>query len=339
MYRFQVIADTKMGESIALVGSTPELGMWDLEKCVYLHTNSDRYPIWWADVDIPLRELSEKIEYKYVRIDNDDTVQWESSDRKNRWIPQEAEAQNNTIIVDDGAIGYIQPYPYGYWEKPVIKPPLVQGKDGLRIAVIGSSVALGCSAWLLRGWAELLQATLHQKYGHQLINISQLGANVGSTLDRFNSAITPSKPHIVIIALSLGNEGFAYCPPHERRAVQQRFESGLQQLINMTKELGAIPILGAVYPHGEYTPEHNWLLEDTHQRMLSWDTPVLDWLSVLSDGAGRWQEGLSFDSAHPNSEGHRLMYEAIDLSLFEISQQEAAKKKQLLLNSSQVNVF
>jgi Starch binding domain len=32
MYRFQIIAHTQTGESIGLVGSTPELGLWDFTK-------------------------------------------------------------------------------------------------------------------------------------------------------------------------------------------------------------------------------------------------------------------------------------------------------------------
>ena len=52
MYRFQIRAQTKMGESIVLTGSTPELGSWDLTQCVHLQTSADRYPLWWTDVPI-----------------------------------------------------------------------------------------------------------------------------------------------------------------------------------------------------------------------------------------------------------------------------------------------
>lgn len=339
MYRFEITAETKMGESIALVGSTPELGMWDISKCIYLYTSDVKYPLWWAEIDIPLSESSDKIEYKYIRLLDDGTVQWESLGEQNRWLPHEPEAQNATIIVSDGAIGYLQPYPYGYWEKPVPQTIYPQSRNGLKILVLGSSVALGCSAWLLRGWAERLKETLHQKYGHQLVNFSQLGANVTTTIDRFSSVVTREKPDIVIIALSLGNEGFAYCPPHERKAIQQRFESGLQHLIKMTQELNAIPMLGAVYPHHEYTPEHHNLLAETHNRMLSWNVPLLDWFTTLNDGSGRWQQGLYFDPAHPNTEGHRLMYEAIDLSIFALNQKEARKKKQSFPLNKPLKVF
>ena len=328
MYRFQVSAHTNMGESIALLGSTAELGCWNINNCIPLQTKSDRYPLWWADVDIPYTDS--KIEYKYLKFSAEGEVIWESLGNDNRWIPLEKEAKEATLIVEDGWFGHLQPYPYGYWEKPLIQNPPLKDKNGLRILVIGSSVAMGCSAWLLKGWAELLKETLAEKYGHQLINVSELGASVSTTIKRFESVVIPQKPDIVIIALSLGNEGFAYCQPHERKALQQRFESGLQRLIQMTKEIGAIPMLGSVYPHGEYSAEHNWFLYDTHSRMLSWDVPVLDWLTELNDGNGRFAEGLSFDVAHPNSEGHRVMFSAINLPIFDLNKEEAGKKNYLL---------
>ncbi|MHC5772074.1 MAG: hypothetical protein ACYTXI_42480 [Nostoc sp.] len=71
----------------------------------------------------------------------------------------------NTIIVDDGAFGYLQPYPFGYIENPSVRIPLDEESEGLKIVVIGSSVALGHKAWFLQGWVWLLAQALQQKYG------------------------------------------------------------------------------------------------------------------------------------------------------------------------------
>ncbi|HIK08783.1 MAG TPA: lipase [Oscillatoriaceae cyanobacterium M33_DOE_052] len=328
MYRFQVNAATQAGESIGVVGSTPELGMWDVTQCIPLHTSGDRYPIWWVDIHISQETAvtNQKLEYKYVLLGADGSVKWETNGR-NRWVPIELDNDLGTIVVDDGAFGNVPTSPYGYFESPVPQMPLTRGVQGLKIAVIGSSVAMGCNAWLLQGWAWDLQQELNQKYGHILVNLSELGADVTRTINRFSQTVAPQKPDVVIIALSLGNEGLAYCPPYQRRAVQRRFESGLQQLVKMTQELGARPILGAVYPHGDYSSEHNWLLRDTHNRMLSWGVPVLNWLDAVDDGGGRWKPGTASDVAHPNMEGHRLMYEAIDIRLFQMTHDQFATAK------------
>ncbi len=338
MYQFQIIAHTKTGESIGLVGSTPELGLWDVTKCLKLRTSAAEYPIWWVDTNINIH--SSRIEYKYVRFGADGSIKWESVLGANRWIPPaEIASVTKKIVVDDGAFGYVQPYPYGYTEESKLRKPANKESEALKIVVIGSSVALGQKAWLLRGWSWLLGQTLANKYGHELVNVSEAGANVGSTIARFPAVVIPEQPDIVIIALSLGNEGLSYCPPHQRRAVQRRFESGLQQLVKMTRELGAIPILGGVYPHGDYSPEHHWLLKDTHSRMVNWGVPVLDWLAALDNGQGKWKEGISFDPSHPNTLGHQLMYEAINLQLFQIDQKGLAQEKQRLQQHNKVPVY
>lgn len=339
MYRFQISAYTQTGESIGLVGSTPELGLWDITKCVHLRTSGDRYPLWWTDIDIQESGDRQKVEYKYLRLDANGNAQWESLLDTNRWIPIEANNHSSTIIVDDGAFGYLQPYPFGYIEEPTVRMPLEEGREMLKIVVIGSSVALGHKAWFLKGWVWLLGEALQQKYGHKLVNVSEVGANVTRTIARFPLVVTPEQPDVVIIALSLGNEGLAYCPPHERRAVQRRFESGLQQLVKMTRDMGAIPILGGVYPNGDYSQEHYSLIRNTHNRMLTWGVTVLDWLAAVDDGQGRWKAGISFDPAHPNTLGHSLMYQQIDHNLFDINKEALAKEKQRFRQPNEFSIY
>ncbi|MEB3278599.1 MAG: DUF1796 family putative cysteine peptidase [Lyngbya sp.] len=343
MYRFQVRAYTQTGEFIALIGSTPDLGMWDINQCIPLQTSDESYPLWWADLEIDVPSSLESphhptLNYKYVRLSAEGSVEWEAWG-VNRWIPLEPDLPPSLIIVEDGWLGFVPPFPYGYFKEPVPQKPLPKGEQGLKIAVVGSSVALGCNSWLLRGWAWHLEQALHQKYGHTLVNLSELGANVSTTIDRFPLVVAPEQPDIVIIALSLGNEGLAYCPPHQHRAVQRRFERGLQQLVKMTKELGAMPILAGVYPNGDYKLEHHLLLRETHNRMLSWGVTVLNWLDAVDDGEGRWKPGISSDVAHPNSLGHRLMYEAINLSLFEIDKDQLIQQKQLSTQKQEVPIY
>ncbi len=338
MYQFRISAYTQTGEYIGLVGSTPELGMWDVRNCLRLHTSGDRYPIWWTEYIQLSDKSSDRVEYKYVHLDADGNARWEALG-VNRWVPIEPELPSAKMIVDDGAFGYLQPYPFGYVEEAAVQKPQVANNSGLKIAVIGSSVAWGHKAWRLAGWAEQLGRVLHQKYGHQLINVSEVGANVSRTIARFDAVVTPERPDLVIIALSLGNEGFAHCHARDRRAAQRRFESGLQQLVKMSRNIGARPILGGVYPHNDYQPEHRVLLQDTHDRMLKWDIPVLDWLAAVDDGQGRWRPGSSFDPAHPNTIGHQLMFEAIDLCAFDLDRQQLDRERQHRLQPHEVSVY
>lgn len=337
MVQFQIIAHTQTGESIGLVGSTPELGAWDVEKCILLRTSPERYPQWWTETDIsftPSSQVSEfsKVEYKYLRFFAEGDWEWEYAGA-NRWFPLTVNPPSGRLVIEDGMLGYGQPYPFGYVE--TTPPSLLQRlsqtfspRQGLKVLILGSSVAAGHKAWLLNGWAAQLAQSLQERYGHRVVNVSESGANVTRTIERFPTAVVPEKPDVVIIALSLGNEGLALCSDHSRRAVQRRFESGLRQLVKMVQALGARPILGAVYPHDDYTPEHYALLKDTHCRMLAWGVPVLNWFDPIQDGQGHWRPGISFDPAHPNTLGHRLMYEAIDQTLFQIDRAELNREKQ-----------
>jgi len=316
MYRLELNVQTQKGEIIGVVGSIPALGSWSVDRCVHLTTDPQHYPRWWTELD--LTDIS-KIEYKYVRLFPNGRVEWEPGP-ENRWLP--ALSPSEKIVVQDGTFGEISAWPFGYWAERRVEPQ-VDHDQGLKIVLIGSSVAAGHNAWLMQGWAWQLEQALGE---HRFIHRAIAGTNVSITIDKFPSLVTAEQPHVVLVALSLGNEGLATCAVHERRAVQRRFECGLLQLIRMIRALGAQPMLGGVYPNGNYTPEHYALLQETHQRMLSWGVPVFDWLGALDDGKGRWQAQLCSDPAHPNTLGHRRMFEAIDLSLFQLDPAQISRE-------------
>lgn len=332
--RFQVSAHTYPGEQLFLVGSSTSLGAWDPSQALPLQTNSSDYPLWWVEVESPEAGLREpevnqevhqeaKIEYQYLRRSAQGIV-WESLG-VNRWIPIEKNqnsethdpetppAQNvNRIVVVDGWFGEIPVWPHSYWQDPPLPSPTPQG--GRTILVLGSSVALGSGAWLLRGWASRLGESLGQRY--RLINESQLGATVALTHARFGELVDRHQPDMVIIALSLANQGFPQATLTQQARIQRQFESGLLHLVERTHALGALAVVGGLYPHQDYTSDHYAGLRHTQARMNSWGIPVLDWLSAVDDGHGHWQPGLAWDAGHPNSRGHQRMFESIDLSLF-----------------------
>lgn len=313
MYQFKVSAHTTVGETIWLTGSNAELGEWDGDRMVELTTNSDSYPQWISETieTGSAYNQADTIEYKYVKLDKSGNRIWESQ-AGNRWLPVHPKG-SAPIVVEDGWFGKIQPFPFGYYQTiDTNEPKLLPGR---RIVVMGSSVASGFSGWLCHGWAYHLANALENR-GDNLINASELGTNVTATLKKMPQAIELYKPDCIIISLSLGNEGLAECAPYERKAVQKRFESGMKSLIKMAQESGASVVLGGLYPNGLYRESHAHLLRETHEKMKTWGVPILDWLDALDNGNGQWKPGLFFDHAHPNSEGHRIMFNAIDMNLF-----------------------
>ncbi|GAA1867557.1 carbohydrate-binding module family 20 domain-containing protein [Myceligenerans crystallogenes] len=68
-----VTATTTWGQNVYLVGNRPELGNWTPANGVALSAAS--YPVWKGTVDLP---AGTSFEYKYVKIDGNGTVIWES---------------------------------------------------------------------------------------------------------------------------------------------------------------------------------------------------------------------------------------------------------------------
>ncbi|KAL2017274.1 hypothetical protein VTK56DRAFT_2343 [Thermocarpiscus australiensis] len=83
---FNVRAATQLGETIKVAGSVPELGGWEVDKAVELspsgYTASD--PLW--SITVPLRAGS-VVEYKYVNVQADGSVRWESDPNRSFAVP------------------------------------------------------------------------------------------------------------------------------------------------------------------------------------------------------------------------------------------------------------
>jgi len=319
---FLVRGQTNFGESLGLVGSDPALGSWNVNNAIALTTSSCQYPSWVVgplDVSLPL-------EYKYIKRENGEGVFWEEGE-KNRNIPNDPAAfkAGKALVIDDGSFNYIQPEPFAYLEGTNVPSPgsklpaLPSSPEGLRVVVFGSSVAAGHKAWLFRGWAEMIGETMHSRFGHGFVNAGIEGINTERGLQLYSEKVAPLQPDVVILAFGLGNEGLPHCPAHERAHVCQGFLARLSELILEVRRGGAMPILGGVYPHGDYNTEHHYWVKRTAEEMKQLNVPILEWLDVLAmaDDSGRWAAGLSFDPSHPNTEGHRRMFKSIDSSIFE----------------------
>ncbi len=222
----------------------------------------------------------------------------------------------------------------------------------LRVAVVGSSVALGPRGNPpVGGWAQHLESALVVRYhphqtcggialphGCSLVNFAQSGATTTETLaqiasDRYRSY----NPHVTVIGLSLGNEGLTQAQTTEAvQSVTDSFVRGTKQMISAltaarpatappptatsTRPLPPLQhfvIFGGVYPNDQYTTEQYAALVRINQDMNSWPgvhAVFSEFLSATDDGNGHWSVGLrGGDAAHPNLDGHKAMFDTIDV--------------------------
>lgn len=75
---FRVNADTSYGDMIYVVGSIPELGNWDTDKCSEAMMNPN-YPEWFLPVSVP---SDTTFEFKFIKKDANGNVTWESGSNR-----------------------------------------------------------------------------------------------------------------------------------------------------------------------------------------------------------------------------------------------------------------
>lgn len=81
-------AETDLGENVHLVGDVHELGDWDPEESVgpFFNDIEHEYPDWYYDVAVP---ADREIEFKFVIVDEDGEVTWESGDNRTYMTPSD----------------------------------------------------------------------------------------------------------------------------------------------------------------------------------------------------------------------------------------------------------
>ncbi|WP_096185680.1 alpha-amylase family glycosyl hydrolase [Evansella halocellulosilytica] len=89
-------AETSLGENVYLVGNVPELGNWDPDQSIGPMFNQVvySYPTWYYDVSVP---AGEELEFKFLIIDSNGNVTWESGDNHMYTTPENS---TGTISVD-----------------------------------------------------------------------------------------------------------------------------------------------------------------------------------------------------------------------------------------------
>jgi len=317
---FQVRAETSFGSSVVLVGSGQALGNWELHNGLKLTTTPDTYPLWTAGpVACPAPSGGAPLQYKYVRLWQDGGVEWEA-EGANRAV-REAVCEGG-FVVDDGYFGYIQADCFAFPAGPLPSPPgtcepRLAGPAALRLVVLGDATAAGAGARCWEGWASRLGSALTRKYGYGYANASGRGIGLDVAMEVLQERVCKQKPTVVVLAFGLELQALSQGPGHEAAEAIARFCAKLDLLAQTALECGIFPVLGGICPHASCGPEQEWCLRAAEEAIDSLGLPVLHWLPAVSTDGRSWDDGTSYTAAEPNTEGHRRMAAAIDLTVFE----------------------
>ena len=181
-----------------------------------------------------------------------------------------------------------------------------------RLAIVGSSVALGWGSTNGNSWARRLAMALGPDW--EVVNKSVAGNSSQNLLDRFDRDIGAEHWDAVIIALSLANEGILW---FDADTVFQGYTNRLGQLVQRVRGIGAVPVVTGAYPNNQYTPLQYDYCRRFNRLLAAGEVAGIDFMGTVDDDAGHWAPGLFADAWHPNDQGHEEMLRAIPLSLFD----------------------
>jgi lysophospholipase L1-like esterase len=183
-----------------------------------------------------------------------------------------------------------------------------------KLMVIGSSVAYGVGATGNNGWANRLSADLIAR-GWTYKNHAIGGNTTTDVINRFYLDVVPENPDVLIIGLSLGNEGIMGAG---KEAVYDSFKTSLQKLVLMCRQQGIIPVIANCYPRNEYTSVEYKYVQAMNKELDSWGVIVINLLGAVDDLTGKFVAGsVDIDGLHPNDVGHQEMYKTVPPSMFD----------------------
>ena len=183
-----------------------------------------------------------------------------------------------------------------------------------RIVVFGSSVAYGTGATNNQGWGYKLGEYVTAN-GWTFNNVSIGGNTTVNLINRFYTDVVPLQPDVVIIGLSLANEGILNSSGKE--GVFDQYIGNIFRLVDMCRQQCFKVVVGGTYPNNSYTSvEYNYI-KQADKFLQSSQIPYINFLGSVDDGTGKWRSGMFSDGGHPNDVGHTAMYRSIPLTLFD----------------------
>lgn len=205
-----------------------------------------------------------------------------------------------------------------------------------QILIFGASTTYG--AWDEKGgWSDRLKQFLHKKaidsnYENDWIvyNLGIDGDTTEGILERFDSEteirIWPETETIIIISTGINDSMFVHKTGATKVSIQD-FQADLEDIIKKAKKytekiilVGSMPVDERVDPipwlegysyRNEYVKLFNEIMESTAK------VNQLHFIDIFKEFSKKDNHKLSSDGVHPNTKGHRLIYEKVKNYLLE----------------------
>ncbi len=201
----------------------------------------------------------------------------------------------------------------GLFAQDVDKDQYHNGK--LRMVIVGSSVAYGSGADEGKGWSRLLESKLESTGHWEVINKSIGGNRTSDVLGRLDRDVLAFEPDVVVIGLSLANEGFG--GNGDLQAIYTSFNMGMKKIVQVLQANNIVPVVANCYANSNFGPDKYRYTRQMNFEINNWPIASINLLSAIDNGKGQWSQGHFQDAGHPNNTGHSEMYYNIPVSMFD----------------------
>ena len=198
---------------------------------------------------------------------------------------------------------------------------LAQENPHINVTFFGSSVCRGAGAEDHHGYGwQFFQNGAIDTIKYKYFNASTGGDNTIKVEkeDRLLKKLYPTAPDIVVIGLSLANEGIM-TPQDDngREQIVEQFRTRLLALADSLNSLGIKPVIVNCYAQSHFNSSHYDFTKKMNRIINTWEYPSINVMGTIDDLEGKWVEGYLSDPGHPNTSGHKEMSYAIVPSLFD----------------------
>lgn len=194
-------------------------------------------------------------------------------------------------------------------------------KEKVNVTFFGSSVCKGSGDPNFHGYAwQFFHNGAVDTTQYEYINASKGGDNTikNERDNRVELFLLPTNPDIVVIGLSLGNEGIRRTKnANESEQIMEQFRSRILAMADHFSSLGMKPVIVNCYAHLLFDEHHYEATKEMNRIINTWDYPSVNALGAIDDLEGKWVEGYYRDPSHPNTLGHIEMSYTMVPTLFD----------------------
>lgn len=178
-----------------------------------------------------------------------------------------------------------------------------QAISASKVLILGDSLSAGYGLKQEQGWVHLLQYTYeNKKQPIKLINASISGETSGGALRRLNAILETQKPDYVLIEIG-GNDGLRGFPI-------KALENNLLQLIQKTRDFGAIPAVMTIQIPPNYGPRYSKMFTNSFKKVARKSNTRL--LPFFMDNIAIETGLMQSDGIHPNKAAQPIIRDKME---------------------------